>query len=447
MEMRLLVTILVCRVSAFCLRLLHRGSSLPGELAVRLYPAVLGRLALPPVVIAVTGSSGKTSTSEMLAGALTAAGRAVVYNKEGSNQTAGITTTLLTHCSLRGRVKADALILESDERWAAHTFQWFSPSHFVVTNLVRDQLTRNRHPESVYEAHAPALGGDARLVLNADDPLSSLFGRGRENVLYFGVEPVAADEEAKGGVLYDDGAYCPHCKSPLRYTYRHYGNLGDYTCEGCGHRRPRPAVAATAADLRSGTMTINDTYRIDLNFDSFYTIYNMLAAFAVCTDVGADPELIAGALGRYVMKSGRVKQYRLNGYEGLLLTSKHENSESYGQSLRYVRDSGEPCTVIVMVDSVSRKYFTSETSWLYDIDFELLNQAFVQRIVLCGRYAYDLQLRFGFTGCAPDQLCVVPDLDEAMALLREQVQEKSFLITCFSDRDKFFTRLQREELA
>ena len=192
-------------------------------------------------------------------------------------------------------------------------------------------------------------------------------------------------------------------------------------------------------------MTINGTYRIDLNFDSFYTIYNMLAAFAACTDVGVDPQLAAGALGRYVMKSGRVKQYRLNGFDGMLLTSKHENAESYGQSLRYVRDSGEPCTVIVMVDSISRKYFTGETSWLYDIDFELLNQAFVQRIVLCGRYAHDLRLRFSFTGCPPDRLLVVPDLDEAMALLRREVREKSFLITCFSDRDKFFSRLRREE--
>ncbi len=445
--MRLIIAVLVCRASAFVLKLLHRGSSLPGALALKLYPQVLGRLTLPPVVIAVTGSSGKTSSAEMMAGALSAAGREVVYNKEGSNQTAGITTTLLTHCSLRGRVKADVVILESDERWTAHTFRWFSPSHFVVTNLVRDQLTRNRHPESVYDALAPALKGDTRLILNADDPLSSLFGRDRENVLYFGVEPVAANEDARGGVLYNDGAYCPQCKAPLHYTYWHYGTLGDYVCDACGHRRPHPEVAATAADLHSGTMTINGTYRIDLNFDSFYTIYNMLAAFAACTDAGADPELIAGALGRYVMKSGRVKRYRLNGYDGMLLTSKHENAESYGQSLRYVRDSGEPCTVIVMVDSVSRKYFTSEISWLYDIDFDLLNQAFVQRIVLCGQYAYDLRLRFSFTGCLADKLYVIPDLDETMAFLREQVREPSFLITCFSDRDKFFTRLRKEEQA
>lgn len=443
--MRLLLAILVCRGSAWVLRLLHRGSSLPGSLALRVFPRVLSRLTLPSVVIAVTGSSGKTSTSEMLAGVLAAAGRRVVYNKEGSNQTAGIATTLLTHCTLRGRVKADAVVLESDERWTAHTFRWFSPSHFVVTNLVRDQLTRNRHPESVFDALAPALREEARLILNADDPLSSLFGCGRENVLYFGVEPVAADEGAAGGVLYDDGAYCPQCKAPLAYAWRHYGSLGDYRCEQCGHRRPPPEIAATAADLRGGTMTINGTYRIDLNFDSFYTIYNMLAAFAACTDVGVDPQLAAGALGRYVMKSGRVKQYRLNGFDGMLLTSKHENAESYGQSLRYVRDSGEPCTVIVMVDSISRKYFTGETSWLYDIDFELLNQAFVQRIVLCGRYAHDLRLRFSFTGCPPDRLLVVPDLDEAMALLRREVREKSFLITCFSDRDKFFSRLRREE--
>ena len=37
-------------------------------------------------------------------------------------------------------MRGDVLLLESDERYARHTFRWFHPTHFVITNLYRDQL-------------------------------------------------------------------------------------------------------------------------------------------------------------------------------------------------------------------------------------------------------------------------------------------------------------------
>ena len=56
---------------------------------------------------------------------------------------------MLTNATLSGRVKADVLLLESDERYAKFSFRFFHPTEFVITNLYRDQLTRNGHPECV----------------------------------------------------------------------------------------------------------------------------------------------------------------------------------------------------------------------------------------------------------------------------------------------------------
>ena len=145
--MRRFLAILACRLGRAVGRLCGRGSSLPGKLALKICPDVLSRMQLPKTVIAVTGSNGKTSTVEMIAAILTAAGKRVVYNKEGSNQIEGVTTLILGSATLRGRVPADVLLLESDERYAARTFRYFRPTLFVVTNLCRDQLTRNGHPE------------------------------------------------------------------------------------------------------------------------------------------------------------------------------------------------------------------------------------------------------------------------------------------------------------
>ena len=123
----------------------------------------------------------------------------------------------------------------------------------------------------------------------------------------------------------------------------------------------------------------------------------------------------------------------------MLLTSKHENSIAYDTNLRYIRAAQEPCTVLVIVDAVSRKYFTSETSWLWDIDFDQLNCGHVKRILLSGRYCNDLAERFSFTSISPEVWSVQPDIAAAAAALREEGGEDLYVITCFSDRDKLLT--------
>ena len=68
-----------------------------------------------------------------------------------------------------------------------YSFRYFHPTEFVITNLYRDQLTRNGHPESVYEAILPAIHPETELILNADDPLSSCFAQGHEKVQWLSV--------------------------------------------------------------------------------------------------------------------------------------------------------------------------------------------------------------------------------------------------------------------
>lgn len=177
--MRKLLAIVVCKLGRFVGKLIGKGSSMPGKFALKICPDILRRVQLPPHIIAVTGSNGKTSTVEMIATVLRGQGKNVIYNAEGSNQVEGVTTLILTHATL-GKVNADVLLLESDERYAAHSFKYFHPTEFVITNLYRDQLTRNGHPESVFDAILPAIHPDTELILNGDDPLSSCFAIGHE---------------------------------------------------------------------------------------------------------------------------------------------------------------------------------------------------------------------------------------------------------------------------
>ncbi len=442
--MKLTLAILLCRLVRFVGGLVGKGSSLPGQFALKVCPDVLGRVKLPERIIAVTGSNGKTSTVEMIAAVLTADGRKVVYNKEGSNQIEGVATLILSHCDLKGRMNADVLLLESDERYARHTFKWFRPTHFVITNLYRDQLTRNGHPEWVFQSILPAVTTESTLVLNADDPLVSCFAGEHEGqkVVWFGMEEQSFSTDRPVGV-YDDGQRCPICKCRLQYLYYHYHHIGNYMCPNCGHHRHRPDFAVTAVDLDGGRLVIDGGWTIDLAFRSIYNVYNILAAWSVCALCGADKEKMAATLSSYVLKNGRMVTFTLGGHKGTLLTSKHENSVAYDTNLDYVLRQGQDCEVMLIVDAISRKYFTGETSWLWDINFDLLSAEHVKRVWLCGRYVNDLAMRFDFTSVPAGRLVLEESIPAAAERLKAEGDLPLYVLTCFSDRDKLLGLTQR----
>ena len=439
------IAILACKLLRFAGKPLGKGSSLPGSVALKRDPDILHKIKLPDRVIAVTGSNGKTSTVEMIAHVLRQNGWKVAYNREGSNQIEGVTTFLLSDCTLGGTCRSDVILLESDERFARHTFRHFTPTHYVITNLYRDQLTRNGHPEWIFDILQDSIHPGTRLILNADDPLVSCFALGRDNpVTWFGVERLPFSETQPSG-RYRDGAYCPHCKHPMEYEYYHYNHIGAYRCPGCGHHRHTPEDAVTQASLEEKHLILNGKYRVDMAVSGIYHMYNTLAAFSACRALGLAEEPIARALSGYALQNGRIVSFRAGERAGTLLTSKHENSISYDQSIRLAVQDGRDVTVLVLVDAISRKYFTSETSWLWDIDFERLNAPQVKQIVLAGRYSNDLAVRFSYCPIPPERVRVIGDIGAAVDWVKEHGEGYIYFITCFSDKDKLLTRVQVEQ--
>ena len=438
--MKVLFTIIVCKVLRWIGKRIGKGSSLPGKIALKICPDILDRVSLPKYIIAVTGSNGKTSTVEMIAHILMENGKKVAWNKEGSNQIEGVTTLVLNSANLFGKVKADILLIESDERFARYTFRYIKPTHYVITNLYRDQLTRNGHPEWVYNALLDSIHPETQLILNADDPLVSCFGYGKDNVIWFGAGDLSTDTTEFDGV-YHDGMYCPNCKQPMTYSKYHYNHIGHYECTACGHKRNDTVYTVTSADLEAGVATINGEYEIKLALKSLYNIYNILAAFTVASLVGIEGKDIVPHINNYVLKNGRVVTFSLGDRKGTLLTSKHENSISYNQSLRIAAADSEGCDVLIIVDAVSRKYFTSDVSWLWDIDFHMLGSDNVKQIILAGTYSNDLAVRFSYTDISSEKIQILETVEDAVNYLNSDRKEKIYVITCFSDKDKFLTRV------
>ncbi len=419
-----------------------RGTSLPGLIALKLCPTILSQLHLPATVIAVTGSNGKTSTAEMIAQTLSQNGKSVIYNREGSNQTEGIATLLLKHCDLKGVINYDVAVLECDERYTRFIFRHIKPTHLVLTNLFRDQLTRNAHPFYVakYIKEAIAEIPDATLIVNADSPLIYSMSTQQQNCIYYGTDKnkhSKNDSEA----LYNDCHYCPVCKEPLQYNYFQFANQGMYHCSRCSFAHPKTDFTVESADFDKCEMILNGE-KLKLQFASFYNVYNICAAFSCAVTVGIPPKESALALSEMISKSGRQTTFYAGNNKGLLLISKHENSIAYNQNLEYITGQQKPCSLLIIVDKISRKYFTGETSWLWDISFEALKDTCVKEVILSGCHAYDLALRFELAQLDYIDIITEPDIKNAVRHLSTVQNRQIYVMTCFSDKDDFFSEVE-----
>ncbi len=445
--MSTLLTILICKILIFFLKLTGRGSSLPGKICLKLNPNILKRLTLPKKVICVTGSNGKTSTSEMIAAALSKSGRKVISNRRGSNQTEGVATLLLGSATLKGKIKADAAVIETDERYAEAIFENITPTMLVITNICRDQMTRNGEPFFVRDKLSSAvkkLPDRTKILVNGDDPIGMSLVFGRQNTVYFGAAENVLSSE-KSDAIYEDVVFCPICSALVKYSAYHYSHIGQFFCTKCDFRTADKKYNIVFADRDKKQIIINDT-PLSVSFTGKYQAYNLCAAFASGRELGIGKSVLSDALSDFSSDNGRRISFDANGKNAVLLICKHENSTAYNLNLEYAATQKNDISVMIVIDRISRKYYTAETSWLWDISFEPLSSANIKNVYLSGKYAYDLAVRLKSTGVDKNKIHTVPDISEAANTAKTDSAEGLIILTCFADAEntlKAFGRKRR----
>ena len=226
-------------VTKVCKMFGKNGSVYPGYILydVLKQKDVLNKINYPKIVIAVTGSSGKGSTTDLINHILTDAGYDVCYNKSGSNGVLAATTLILNNCDKNGNFLHDVLLLECDERHLKLIFDKKKPTHLIITNMTRDQPSRNGHPDLVFKDVVDSIGEETTLILNSDDPLVNRLKYTKKNkVITYGLDK-SHDSYERITNIYPDYAYCPLCHNKLVYKYYNYGHIGNYECPECDFKR------------------------------------------------------------------------------------------------------------------------------------------------------------------------------------------------------------------
>ena len=414
-----------CKLTRLALRLLKRGgTALPGKVALKLCPSLLGVLSRGVRVIAVTGTNGKTTSSRIVEQALLHAGADYFANRSGSNLIQGITADFAANATLFGRVKKTWAVIECDEAAAKQVFPQLRPEVILVTNVFRDQLDRYGEVTHTLDNIRIGLLGapNAVVCLNADCSLTaSLAGDIPNRVVFYGVD---ADIYKERAAEVSDAKRCLHCGAEYAYRRVTYGHLGDWYCPSCGRARPATDISVTdilsqdADGARIRLSVSGEPHECYVNLPGGYNIYNAVGSVAAILEADFPLSAALSACGDFRCGFGRMEKFTLQGVDVRMILVK--NPAGCNQVLNFLSNlEDEALFVVCLNDNYADG---TDVSWIWDVNFEkLLDMGErLTGVLVSGTRAWDMAVRLKYAGLPEDKLSVHTDWGELLSAVTAQ---------------------------
>ena len=383
--MRYFFPIMLGRLVRVLARLRGGGSAFPGLVTLKLAPRFLEHAVerLPLGVVLVSGSNGKSTTTNMLVAVLRAHGVSVFTNPSGGNIPQGVASSMLASVTPTGRIREDLAVLEVDEGYGPALAKRLSPTHVLLINIQIDQLNRYHEPDRVYRMiRTIAETARDRIVLNASDENlramgDELAGAGRAVEYYSVTDAVLAD--------------APH-------------GLASATRVGDPDRAPVTSLASVeAVSGASATISAGSESRaIELPARGVHYAADAAGAIAMARTLLGDRFSLATAASAFSTLEtvyGRGEMLEANGEPIEVIMMKNP------PSLQLNLDALDrvPTQLLMAVDEG-----TPDPSWIYDTDFRMIDHV----DVLTGTKAWQIATRLAYAGIPVGK--VVPDLKPAL---------------------------------
>lgn len=420
------LAILITKLAASLLHLIHRGGSLPGQIALKLCPQILKKLRITCPVILVTGTNGKTSTSNMIASMLEEEGRCVVNNRKGDNLKEGITTALLLHTSLRKTIRADAVVLEVDELNIPFIMDNLQVDALVVTNFFRDQLDRAREMEQlIVKIEQAIVSFEGTLVLNGNDPnvVRLKDTAPKAKLLCFGIDRCDISKETTAEA--SEGKFCPRCGHRLAYTYYQYSHIGSFHCSGCDYQTPHLDVMGEVKSIPKRTFTYEGK-EFHAPQGGLYTMYNCIAVLAIAKLLHIETRYAEAAFTHIKVPDGRNETFRYEGNDCVLNLVK--NPTGANEVMKVIEEDERTKSILIVLNDNAQD--GTDVSWIYDTFFEKLMMDTTKRIIVSGTRCYDMALRLKYGGY-DKEIEIQEDLKQGVASLL-QSSETMYAIATYT---------------
>ncbi len=433
-RVRFYTALVLARLTYLAIKLLHRssGTSFVGMMTLKVCPDFLAhcRKYIKNNAITISGTNGKTTTSGLVAHIFEENQNSIIHNVKGANMLTGIANVFALN--IKPFKRFDYAVIESDEAYLTKLYDYFKADYLLVTNLFRDQLDRYGELSTTasFIQNAIDKNKELKLILNADDPLVTNFGKGK-NAIYYGFEEVEFCSE-----IHNATSNAPTevfnciCGKPLQYNKQFFAQEGHYYCAKCGFKRPEPKYKGYVkiySDYSELKIRHKDKdFEFKINLVGLYNAYNVLGAVACAMENGIDYQTIKKAVSTYKSIFGRAERRIINGHKTLIQLIKNPTGAS--EVLKTVDLSSN------IVIAINDNYADGrDISWLWDSDFEQLKNA--QKLVITsGIRAKDMATRLKYAGIPQEKIIVEEDIKSAIALAAksDNIEERITILPSYT---------------
>lgn len=409
-SMRFLLTLWIAKMIAFTVNLLdkQRGSNYSGKIAVKLMPDFISHFKniCHENVYFISGTNGKSTTTNLLYHTLTQAGKSVACNTEGANMMGGVATTLIKNSTLFGAFNKEFLVLEIDERSLPGIRKLLPGKNLGLTNLQKDQVQRNGDPDFVLRKIRSAISTDMTLYLNNEEPRSRSLEDCADTVISFGINRNSRSYTRDD--FYNVTLPCPKCGHPIKYDHYNLASIGAFRCTECGYAaRSNADVTVTSVDFENNTFICNGaTWQVPYN-NPFY-IYNFAMCIAICNHIGLSDSEIQKGFTSFQNPAAHNDTIFYKGKEIHYLRGKQENPEALQSQLDMIAADKRTKAVYVGMYQITDFYpHYGGSFYLFDCDFAPVVESNVAHYVAFSTtIANDIASRFVLSGADEQQVTV-----------------------------------------
>ena len=138
----------------------------------------------------------------------------------------------------------------------------------------------------------------------------------------------------------------------------------------------------------------------------FYNAYNVVAAVAAAQALGVETPAVTAACMSFTAPFGRMERIRIEGRDITLALVK--NPVAFNEMLRMLAAGPDGLSLPVMIAINDLDADGRDVSWLWDVDFELLERGSAP-LATTGIRGADMANRLKYAGIGPDRLTLLPD--------------------------------------
>lgn len=379
-------------------------------------------------IILITGTNGKTTVSKILETVLTDLNYKVIRNKSGANLLRGINSTLLENISDINKGEIKYAVFEIEEATLPLITKQLSPKYIILTNIFRDQLDAygeiDKTAKLIKEGieNAPS----AKVIYNTDDTRINYISSSRENSLGYGI--IDNESNAKNNREISDGSNCPNCRAKLSFENIVYSHIGKFSCSNCGFKNGDIEYKISKIKTNEDNLEFsvnNCSYKINLS--GIYNIFNATAAIAVLINLGLNPSDINLSLQKFTPAFGRGEKLIINSVNSKIILVK--NPTGMNNALDLVNENNIKYLLLALNDNIADG---KDISWIWDCDFERLNNKSDIKIIVTGHRAYDMALRLKYADFNMEKVIIEKDIKLALDKVSKSNSDTIYILPTYT---------------